>query len=55
MSLSVKYKRELNDALEDLSRNEPGLDRFMAEVLVTELVFGKKSLPGNSREDFHLF
>ena len=51
----VKYQRQLSDATDYLSKNEPGLDQFMAEVLVTELVFGKKSLPGNSREDFHLF
>ena len=50
----VKHERELNDTFDEvgLCDKEPGLDRCMAEVLITELVFGKKKLPGDSREAF---
>ena len=50
----VKHERELNDSFDEvgLCDKEPGLDRCMAEVLITELVFGKKKLPGDSREAF---
>ena len=48
----VKHEQELNDTLVEvgLRDKEPGLDRFMAEVLIAELVFGKQTLPGDSRE-----
>ena len=52
----VENERELNYAFEKvgLCVKEPGLDRCMAEVLIVELVFGKKKLPGESRDAFKL-
>ena len=48
----VKHEQKLNETFVEvgLRDKEPGLDRFMAEVLIAELVFGKQTLPGESRE-----
>lgn len=50
---TIKHAAAIDKIFEScqILENEPRLDPWLAKVLTTELLFGKKTLPGKSRPE----